>query len=224
MNAVVLSAWTRMSSVVLTNNRLNPNGYWDKPVAKLVFIPTPEDLDLFDQNGYDLTELEKHFASSNMAGADSHRCHRTALKQSWFMQNTTIEGAHLNHSLLFERKGYNGAALEQLKHWANDLPLINKVIALRPKWGLDFSMDYVDQKGNAFEVLHWEYDGFDYDEITEVKSAVEPLLTSVDWNDAAQKILKAKEEWHHLDFFQQSDWKCRYFGIPKERFKMVAWK
>jgi hypothetical protein len=224
MNAVVLSAWTKMSSVVLTDYKLNPNGYWDKPVAKLVFIPTPEDLDLFDQNGYDLTELEKHFASSNMAGADSHRCHRAALKQPWFAQNTTIEGAHLNHSLLFERKGYSGAALAQLKHWANDLPLINKVVALRPKWGLDFSMDYVDQKGNAFEVLHWEYDGFDYDEIAAVKSTVEPMLSNIDWNDAGQRVLKAKEEWHHLDFFQQSNWKCNYFGIPNERFKMVAWK
>jgi hypothetical protein len=224
MNAVVLSAWTKMSSVVLTDHKLNPNGYWDKPVAKLVFMPTPEDLDLFDQNGYDLTELEKHFASSNMAGADSHRCHRTALKQPWFIQNTTIEGAHLNHSLLFERKGYSGAALAQLKHWANDLPLVNKVVALRPKWGLDFSMDYIDRKGNAFEVLHWEYDGFDYDEIAAVKSTVEPMLSNIDWNDAGQRVLKAKEEWHHLDFFQQSNWKCNYFGIPNERFKMVAWK
>jgi hypothetical protein len=125
---------------------------------------------------------------------------------------------------LFERKGYSGAALTQLKHWANDLPLINKVVALRPKWGLDFSMDYVDSQGNTFEILHWEYDGFDYDEIAAVKSTVEPMLSNIDWNDAGQRVLKAKEEWHHLDFFQQSNWKCNYFGIPNERFKMVAWK
>ena len=224
MNAVVLSAWTKMSSVVLTDNKLNPNGYWDMPVAKLVFIPTASDLDLFDQNGYDLTELEKHFASSNMAGADSHRCHRTALKQPWFTQNTTIEGAHLNHSLLFERKGYSGAALEQLKHWAISMPLVHKVIAMQPKWGLDFSMDYVDRAGNAFEVLHWEYDGFSYEEIEAVRESVEPLLLKVDWDDAAKNILKAKDQWHHLDFFAQSDWKCQYFGIVKERFKMVLWK
>jgi hypothetical protein len=186
-----------MSSVALTNNVLNPNGFWDKPVAKLVFIPTASDLDLFDQNGYDLTELEKHYASSNMAGADSHRCHRTALKQPWFIQNTTIEGAHLNHSLLFERKAYTGAALEQLKHWATSMPLLHKLIAMRPKWGLDFSMDYVDHKGNAFEVLHWEYDGFSYEEIEAVRESVEPKLLNVDWDDAAQNILKTKDQWHH---------------------------
>jgi hypothetical protein len=46
----------------------------------------------------------------------------------------------------------------------------------------------------------------------------------VDWNDAAQRILKRKDEWHHLGFFEQSEWKTRFFGIEKERFKMVLWQ
>ena len=212
-----------MSSVVITDNQFEADGYWTEPVAKLVYIPTAEDLALFDQNGYDLTELEKHFASSNCAGADSHRCHRTALKKPWFTQAYAIEGAVLNHSLLFERKGYAGAALAELKYWAKDLPLIHKLIAMRPKWGLDFSMDYVDRQGNAFEILHWEYDSFDYDEICAVKAAVEPKLLAIDWGSAAQDLIKYKDNWHHLDFFAQSDWKCEYFGISKERFKMVIW-
>lgn len=210
--------------VRLTNNQFNPNGYWDKPLGKLVFLPTAEDLALFDQNGYDLTELEKHYASSNCAGPDSHRCHRTALKLPWFEQDYAIEGPVLNHSLLFERKAYTGPALEQLKMWARDLPLIHKLLAMRPKWGLDFSMDYVDRAGNSFEVLHWEWDSFNYDEVLKVKEYVELKLSAVDWNDAAQQILSRKEEWHSLDFFAQSDWKCNYFGIPKEQFKMVIWK
>ena len=209
--------------VNLTNNSLNPNGYWTNPIAKLVFIPTASDLDLFDQNGYDLTELEKHYASSNMAGIDSHRCHRTALKKPWFDQTIKLEGAVLNHSLLFERKAYAGSALTQLQHWARELPLLHKVIAMRPKWGLDFSMDYVDRSGKAFEVLHWEYDGFDYNEIELVKHQMEPILKSIDWDDAAQQLLKQKDQWHHLDFFAQSNWKCNYFGVAKERFKMVCW-
>ena len=39
----------------LTDNLLDPNGYWTNPIAKLVYLPTAEDLALFDQNGYDLT-------------------------------------------------------------------------------------------------------------------------------------------------------------------------
>jgi hypothetical protein len=210
--------------VFLTDNQFNPNGYWDKPVEKMLYQPTIEDLDLFDQNGYDLTPLEQHFAYSNRTKPKKHRDHLRALKEDWFTQQPAIEGAHLNHSLIFERKGYTGAALKELEHWAKKLPLVNKVIALRPKWGLDFSMDYADREGNSFEVLHWEWDSFNYEEICAVKESVEPVLSSIDWQDAAQQILDHKQEWHHLDFFAQSRWKCQYFGIPEERFKMVAWQ
>lgn len=209
--------------ITLTNNQFNANGYWDQPIAKILYQPTIEDLDLFDQNGYDLTPLEQHFSYGNRIKPKKHRDHLRALKEDWFTQSPTVEGSHLNHSLLFERKAYTGEALDQLTHWAKQLPLINKVIALRPKWGLDFSMDYADRAGQVFEVLHWEWDSFDYDEICAVKDAVEPVLSAIDWQDASQQILQRKAEWHHLDFFAQSHWKCKYFGIPQERFKMVAW-
>lgn len=214
-----------MSSVVLTNNCFEENGYWSNPVEKIVYLPTPEDVALFDQNGYDLTDLEKHYAYSNWTKPKKHREHRVALKQPWFIQDpTAIEGAVLNHSLLFERKAYTGAALAELQHWAKTLPLIHKLLAMRPKWGLDFSMDYVDSKGNALELLHWEWDSFSYEEIVAVKAAVEPKLQAIDWDSAAQNLIKYKDEWHSLDFFAQSDWKCNYFGISKERFKMVIWE
>jgi hypothetical protein len=210
--------------ITLTDNQFDSNGYWDQPIAKILYQPTISDLDLFDQNGYDLTPLEQHFAYGNWAKPKYHREHLRALKQDWFTQMPTTEGSHLNHSLLFERKGYVGAALEELKFWAKKLPLINKVIALRPKWGLDFSMDYADREGRAFEVLHWEWDSFNYDETQYIKDTVEPILSAIEWKDAAQQILSHKESWHHLDFFAQSRWKCQYFGIPEERFKMVAWQ
>ncbi len=49
------------------------------------------------------------------------------------------------------------------------------------------------------------------------------MLAAIDWQDAGQQILSKKDQWHHLDFFAQSRWKCDYFGVPEERFKMVAW-
>ncbi len=211
-----------MSYLQLTNNQLNPEGYWSKPLNKLR-SPSPRELALFDQNGYDLTNLEKNYAKINLGNMHSHREHRFALKAPWFIQAAKNEGAVLNHSLLFERKGYAGEALEQLEQWADKNPLIFKIIKMRPKWGLDFSMDYVDRAGNVFEVLHWEYDGFDYPEVAERKEQLQHKFASIDWDDAAANILKLKNHWHHLDFFSQSDWKCNYFGIVKERFKMVIW-
>jgi hypothetical protein len=202
--------------------KLNPQAHWYNPISQL--LPTREDLDLFDQNGYDLTVLEQKFALANDTEILNHRSHRTAIKMPWFVESTErIEGPHLNHSLLFERKGYAGEARQQLEAWAVELPLLHKILAMRPKWGLDFSIDYADRAGNSFEVLHWEYDGFSYEEIEDVRTKIEPKLSGIDWDDAAQSILANKSEWHHLDFFAQSDWKCNYFGIPKEKFKMVAW-
>ena len=57
-----------------------------------------------------------------------------------------------------------------------------------------------------------------------MKQLIEPIILSIDWIEAAKRLLNKKEEWYQLDFFAQSDYKCNYFGIPKERFKMVIWK
>jgi hypothetical protein len=210
-----------MIDLTLTNNYFNKVGVWTKPIR---YIPSVKDVALFDQNGYDLTHLEMQFSFVNDTEVHLHRDHRVAIKQPWFTQQEKIEGAVLNHSLLFERKGYSGDALGQLRQWAEEIPLFNKIIAIRPKWGLDFSMDYADRDGNAFEILHWEYDGFDYEDIQVHKLMIQAKFATMDWNDAGKQILKHKDEWHHLDFFEQSDWKCNYFGIPKEKFKMVIWQ
>jgi len=207
----------------VTNHRFNPAGCWSRPIDSVLFQPLAEDFELFDQNGYDLTPLEQRFARANHRAYHSHREHRQAIKQTWFEQDYQIEGAILNHSNLFERKGYGGAAREQLLAWSHAMPRCHILLALRPKWGLDFSMDYVDRSGNAFELLHWEYDGFDHDEVDSMRERMTPVLAATDWSDAAQRLLQHKSEWHDLDFFGQSAWKCRYFGIPNERFKMVAW-
>lgn len=210
--------------IKLTNNYLDSQGCWTAPIIS-EFYPQAKHLEFFDQNGYDLSEIEQAYAEHNDCRPLEHRGkHRMAIKQDWFTQDYKIEGAVLNHSLLFERKGYGGAALEQLETWAKDLPLLYKITAMRPKWGLDFSMDWVDRDGNAFEILHWEFDGFSYEEIMSAKKMIEPILLGIDFEQAGKDMLKNKDQWHHLGFFEQSDWKCAFFGIPKERFKMVIWE
>jgi hypothetical protein len=204
-------------------NQLNPNGFWNTPLVDS-YSPSFRDLDLFDQNGYDLSQLEQQYSKVNECQIHTHRHHRVAIKSDWFIQSPIIVGAHLNHSMLLERKAYDGSALVQLNSWAKELPLLYKVIAMRPKWGLDFSMDYVDYEGNSFEVLHWEWDSFNYDEVMSIKECIEPKLYAIDWDDAAKQLLVHKDQWHHLDFFKQSDYKCNFFGVPKEQFKMVLWQ
>lgn len=209
--------------IQLAPTSLNPDGYWHMPLPDNLH-PTPDWVHLFDQNGYDLTPIECMFSEVNQGGHSEHRnSAHIACKYDWFTQPEKTHGAVINHALIFERKAYAGAALAQLEAWAVQLPLLYKVIRMRPKWGLDFSMDWADAQGNVFEILHFEFDGFDYAEIAQMKHMLDVKFLNTDWDAAAQELLRRKPEWHHLNFFEQSDYKCEFFGLPSERFKMVIW-
>jgi hypothetical protein len=212
-----------MHDLILTTCEFNTNAYWEVPLNNRVGPPDYLNHDLFDQSGYDLSYVEQLFAEANGAYKEPHKLHRVALRRPWMKQDPKKEGAVLNHALLFERKGYTGRALDQLHMWAHDQPVYYRMINIKPKWGMDFSMDYYDREGNTFEVLHWEYDGFDFNEINDKKLEVEQRLVNIDWDDAAKEILKRKDEWYSLDFFAQSDYKCNFFGIGSEKWKMVVW-
>ena len=193
------------------------------PITKPI-TPEPAWVHLFDQNGYDLTPIEIEYSEVNGHGHSEHRNHtHVAIKSEWFTQPAHTHGAVLNHALLFERKAYAGAALHQLTSWAHDVPLLHKVIQMRPKWGLDFSIDWADDSGNVFEIFHYEYDSFDLHEIDQIKQQLECMFLNMDWHAAASELLRRKSEWHHLNFFEQSDYKCAFFGLPSEQFKMVVW-
>lgn len=204
----------------LLNNRLTPEPYWENPLER-VDIPQAYEVELFDTNGYDLTLLEQQYAAKNTP-ATLHR-YKLALKYPWFEDNKPVEGTHINHALLFERKGYKGPALEQLQKWSTTTPLVQKLIQINPKWGIDLSIDYVNREGNVFEVFHYEWDGFEYESVIEMKTKIETLALNTDWNDAAKSLLARKAEWDSLPFFEQSDWKCRFFGIEPESFKIIIW-
>jgi len=209
----------------VTDNQFDSNPHWCERIKSVFACPPKETVEFFDQNGYDLTKLEQLYAVANGANTTTHRnSEHITLRQTWFEDDSPESGPHINHAVMFERKGYSGEALQQLTTWAGYRPQFHKLIAMRPKWGLDFSIDYADRDGNVFELLHWEYDGFEHDEIQNKKIRMEEFLVNQDWPDRARVMLERKSEWHALGFFEQSEWKTRFFGIEKERFKMVLWK
>jgi hypothetical protein len=208
--------------LAITPYQFDSNPFWVLPLVSVQHPPFT-DTNVFDQNGYDLCSIEQLYADKNLTPKEKVRNHRIAIKRPWISQTYKSEGAVLNHAMLLERKGYAGQALEQLMQWAEKYPIFYRLTNIRPKWGLDFSMDYYDMAGNTFEVLHWEYDSFDYNEIEDKRAEVEQTLVDIDWEDAAKELLKRKNEWFELDFFAQSDYKCKYFGMCSERWKMVVW-
>jgi len=210
-----------MQDLTLSVNQLDPRPNYTKKCGTNLL---GKGVDLFDQNGYDLSEVEQFYCLKNDFGFKDHRIYRQAIKRDWFIEVPDEQGTHLNHALLFERKGFEGEAYEELQELCKINPRFYKVLNIRPKWGLDFSVDYCDKDGNVFEVFHWEYDGFDYNEIVEMKQSHEEQFLKIDWNDAANKLLAKKDQWYNLDFFAQSHYKSDFFGIRDERFKLVLWK
>lgn len=211
--------------IQITKNQFWKNKTWERPISarQESDFKSPHWVEYFDQNGYRLTLLEQEYSQTNNQLFVLHRDEKS-LRKEWITCDKSTTGPHLNHAFLFERKGYSGEALDQLKKFAETNNQIYKLINYKGKWGIDFSMDYVDGFGNSMELLHFEYDGYELDEIQEVKVKVEETLVQVDWIQAAKLILKRKEEWINLEFFQQSDWKTSFFGLPSERFKINAWE
>jgi hypothetical protein len=50
------------------------------------------------------------------------------------------------------------------------------------------------------------------------------MVIRTDFDSIVRDLLLKKKEWINLEYFEQSAWKCKYFGVPNERFKMVIWQ
>jgi hypothetical protein len=61
-----------------------------------------------------------------------------------------------------------------------------------------------------FEVIHIEYDSYDYDEFRDTMMYIEYRFFIMDWQLAAQKIWSLRDKWQHLKGFEQNHWKANY--------------
>ena len=207
--------------MILTDNELHRNAYFVNSTLNTDVLLDKNSVNLFDQNGYHLTEAEQAFLSCN-GYRPIERRHEDCLRYDWLTWDKR-EGAHINHSDLFERKGFDSKAKEQLLEISKINPMLHKLIKMKPKWGIDISIDYVSADA-VFEVFHYEWDSFDYDTVIEKKLEIEQFVLNLDWDEVAKTLWKKKDEWFNLDFFAQTQWRTDYFGLSPEKFKNVIWE
>ena len=207
--------------MILTDSQLNSNPYFTQKTSKVDVLLDPNSVDLFDQNGYHLTKAEQAFLQPNGYNPIVRR-HEDCLRYDWLTWDKK-EGAHINHSDLFERKGFAQDAKQQLLLYAEDNPMLYKLVKMKPKWGIDISIDYVS-KDDVFEVFHYEWDSFDFDKVVEKKKQIQEFILSRDWDQEAEKLLQIKNQWYDLPFFEQTQWRTNYFGLEPENFKNVIWE
>ena len=205
----------------VADTTLNAEGCFSIPTNKPEVLADRTCVDLFDQNGYHLTKAEQAFLEPNGFNPIERR-HEDCLRYDWLLWDK-YKGAHINHSDLFERKGFTGEALEQLESSASKNPMLYKLTKMKPKWGIDISIDYVSQDA-VFEVFHYEWDSFNYQAVIDKKGEIEEFMLSKDWDDVAKTLWKQKDKWYHLDFFDQTQWRTDYFGLSPENFKNVIWE
>lgn len=207
--------------MILADSKFKSEGYFLDPTEDIQTLKDPKCVDLFDQNGYHLTRAEQAFLTFN-GYEPIERRHEDCIRQDWLIWDKR-EGAHINHSDIFERKGFRDTALEQILAIAEENPMLYKLAKMKPKWGIDISIDYVSED-KVFEVFHYEWDSFNYEAVIEKKLEIEQLVLNLDWDQVAEELWERKDEWYHLDFFDQTKWRTDYFNLSPEKFKNVIWE
>lgn len=200
----------------------NPEGYYRYPVKEQHYIDKKA-VRLFDQQGYAFTRLEREHAITNGWSdvLDLHQQGEWTIKMPWY-DDVSGGNLHLNHAMLIERKGFADEALNILKYYAQSRPQLWKLVKMQPKWGIDLSIDY-SARDAVFEVFHFEWDSFDLDEVLDMKYRIEEFIDSADMEHMAESLWDKRHEWNYLDYDQMSNYKCDFFGIPRERYKMANW-
>lgn len=170
----------------------------------------------FDKDGYEVSNpIEKEFYETNSIWIYENIQNHIAPVRTWYNDIEESEKeCILDHSMLLMRYAYVGEARDQLEKCLSKRPILNKLLKIKPKWGIDFSLDWVDIV-DCFEIIHIEQDFFSYEEAIFHKEKIEELIESTDWVDAAKSLMKKKDEWIYLSSDDHSDYKAKFFGLSR---------
>ena len=197
--------------LVKTQEQFNPNPYLVEPIEReLVRTLKLKD---FDKDGYEVPNaLERLHYEAQGVELNCDIQYHTAPVQPWYIdQQDSEQGLVLDHCMLATRWAFAGAAREQIQQEAINRPILNKLLGIQPKWGIDFSLDWVDEHG-CMEVIHIEQDFWNYDQAVEAKQRLEYIIDDTDWYQGAMDLIRTKQHWIDLSADDQSDYKAQYFG------------
>lgn len=170
------------------------------------------DLDFryYDKDGFELNLAEQKFYSAMNHPIHYQLLNHICWQEPWFeLENKTPE-LILDHSMFLCRCKYTGEAEQQLQELKSSIPQIDMLLRTKQKWGFDFALDAVAADGTVFEVLHIEYDHYDYEHFKNRMINFEWTIRHTDWVDAADRIWAARDQWQHLQGFEQNHWKSKY--------------
>jgi len=132
----------------------------------------------FDKDGYEVpTPLEHLHYEANNVELNREIQYHIAPVQEWYHDIEQSEhGLVLDHCMLLTRYAFAGEARQQLQEVCNtNRPILQKLLNIKPKWGIDFSLDYVTHNV-VMEVIHIEQDFDNVDEAQDAKERLEAII------------------------------------------------
>jgi len=185
--------------------------YLTKPIQQLDAETLP--LRDFDKDGYEVpAPLELAYYKSNNVIMNTEIQYHIAPVQEWFTDTENSEhGLVLDHCMILTRYALAGEAREQLEEVAKNRPIVNKLLSIKPKYCIDFSLDYVTHDV-IMEVIHIEQDFTTLEEANAAKEKLEHIIDTTDWYQGVVDLQRKKHEWENLSSDDHSDYKAQFFG------------
>lgn len=170
----------------------------------------PEDFNYYDKDGFELNVAEQKFYSAMGFPINYPILNHCCWQEPWFELEPGDHKLLLDHSMILARCEYARAALEQVKQFIPQNPYAQLLTKSKNKWGFDFALDSITDKGEVFEVIHIEYDSYQYDIFNTRRLQFDYLVRHTDWEDAAKRIWENRHAWEGLQGFEQNHWKAAY--------------
>src|SRR6056300_1464443 len=185
--------------------------YLTNPIQQLDAETLP--LRDFDKDGYEVpAPLELAYYHTNNVIMNTEIQYHIAPVQEWFTDTENSElGLVLDHCMILTRYALAGEAREQLEKVAKNRPIVNKLLSIKPKYGIDFSLDYVTHDV-IMEVIHIEQDFTTLEEANAAKERLEHIIDTTDWYQGVIDLQSRKHEWENLSSDDHSDYKAQFFG------------
>lgn len=198
-------------NLVNLNPKFTDYPYLTKPIERLQVETLP--FKDFDKDGYEVpTPLEYLHYEINGINLNREIQYHIAPVQEWYTDTESSEhGLVLDHCMLLTRYAFAGEAKELIKQVSRHRPILQKLLNIKPKWGIDFSLDYVTHD-IVMEVIHIEQDFDNIEEAEQAKAKLEHIIDTTDWYDGAMQLWKRKDEWINLSSDDHSDYKAQFFG------------
>ena len=194
---------------------LMSNPVCDRPVEDLC----AEDFRYYDKDGFELNRAEQKFYAAMRYPINAPILNHTCWQEPWFELEREDQGLILDHCIFLCRCSYEREAEHQIKTLRDQWPLADYLLRSKRKWGFDFALDAVTEDGTVCEVLHVEWDNYDYDTFKNRMISFEYTVRHTDWADAARRIWNQRDQWQNLKGFDQNHWKANYLiGWHKSEF------